>query len=1211
MLTLALTLLLSARLDSPVTERVEALAKETLAKSHEPRAAAPLIRLRELLDEVDDLNLLAEPLNQLLSRRGTDPFVRTLAQRFLADVERARGRTVKASEILAEFGFVRDWYLVGSFDNEGKSGCDTDYGPESAIDLKATYPAAGREVSWRKPEAHAFDGFVDLSVSLRPNSGAVGYALSFLEVDAETRAALSLGVSGGFRLFINGVKVAGDDRYNLPRMDQRRVEVRLRKGLNRVLLKVCQASGPYGFYLRARGPKGPLSAKLPDTVPPIERGPAPAPTALPTLAETLERQLKANPANAELHADYATVLAHTRAYPDTEKWPEREAERAVLQKPQDVELALVAAGLADDVNDKRAHLTQALVLAPRHPWARLQMAQLELGREHPELALKAAGALLQDFPRFGPAWEVKLRSLMALGEKVAALRAAEEAFALLALVPSIAREAVSASRRADRPDEAVGRTRAVLGLRFDDLNARRGLAALLADLGRVDEAVQQYEKVLAIDPFDSASLLRLAELLAANGKLTASKAAFARVRALAPDEPEVHEREGRSLLHAGEKDAALLAFQRSLSLRPQNPALKELVRTLRGEEAGAGSVEAFPLERLLAEAKSLKDDDAVILADVTHVRVQTSGLSSRFEQLVVKVLSSRGVESYRTIPITWTPDRQEVRVVKARITKPDGSIVESYAEHDHPVQPWAGMYFDTRSRSITFSALAPGDVLEVQWRLDDTAIDNLLSDYWGDVDAVQSTFLKKHYRFVVDMPAARRLFWNTKTAPSGVTASTSTVDSRTVYRFEASDVARLVPEPQMPGWAEMAGILHLSTYQTWEQVGRYYHGLVRDQLVPNDELRRTVERLLKGVDRADTAKVVAAVYGFVVSQVRYVGLEFGIHGYQPYRVDRILARRFGDCKDKASLMYAMLKIAGVDSRLVLLRTRDRGVLSAEVASLAAFNHAILYVPKLDLLLDGTAEFHGSRELPSADRLANVLVVEPDVASRFFTTLEARPEDNTTTVTMDVTLRPDGSATARGTLVAVGQGAPEVRRAYETGATRQATFEQQWAQSFPGVKASEVTVSDPKALEVPATLGFAMTVPRYAEAQQGALRFYPFGASRAFTQAMAPLAERHFDVFFSQVFENRLRYTYSLPPGFAIAGLPPEVVESSPFGTARIVTRREGAKLVVEGTMMLATARIFAKDYAVFRAWLIRVDQAFSRKLVVEKLEKAARADSEF
>jgi transglutaminase-like putative cysteine protease len=43
------------------------------------------------------------------------------------------------------------------------------------------------------------------------------------------------------------------------------------------------------------------------------------------------------------------------------------------------------------------------------------------------------------------------------------------------------------------------------------------------------------------------------------------------------------------------------------------------------------------------------------------------------------------------------------------------------------------------------------------------------------------------------------------------------------------------------------------------------------------------------------------MYGFVVTNTRYVALEFGIHGYKPYRVDRVLARRFGDCKDKASL----------------------------------------------------------------------------------------------------------------------------------------------------------------------------------------------------------------------------------------------------------------------------------------------------------------------
>ena len=114
----------------------------------------------------------------------------------------------------------------------------------------------------------------------------------------------------------------------------------------------------------------------------------------------------------------------------------------------------------------------------------------------------------------------------------------------------------------------------------------------------------------------------------------------------------------------------------------------------------------------------MKDEDAVYLADVTAVRVQQNGLSSRFQQLAVKVLTDRGVEAFRQWPIQYSPDRQEVRVLKARITKSDGSIVDSYGDQDrHINEPWTGMYYDARARVLSFPALAPGDVLEVQWRL--------------------------------------------------------------------------------------------------------------------------------------------------------------------------------------------------------------------------------------------------------------------------------------------------------------------------------------------------------------------------------------------------------------------------------------------------------------------------------------------------------------
>ena len=117
----------------------------------------------------------------------------------------------------------------------------------------------------------------------------------------------------------------------------------------------------------------------------------------------------------------------------------------------------------------------------------------------------------------------------------------------------------------------------------------------------------------------------------------------------------------------------------------------------------------------------------------------------------------------------------------------------------------------------------------------------------------------------------------------------------------------------------------------------------------------------------DTRTKVQRIYRWVIDHTRYVGLEFGIHGFLPYRVPQIVQRGFGDCKDKASLLYTMLTEAGIDARLVLVRTRRNGAIHDLPASLSVFDHAIAYVPELDLFLDGTAEFSGSTEFPQMDQ----------------------------------------------------------------------------------------------------------------------------------------------------------------------------------------------------------------------------------------------------
>jgi hypothetical protein len=282
---------------------------------------------------------------------------------------------------------------------------------------------------------------------------------------------------------------------------------------------------------------------------------------------------------------------------------------------------------------------------------------------------------------------------------------------------------------------------------------------------------------------------------------------------------------------------------------------------------------------------------------------------------------------------------------------------------------------------------------------------------------------------------------------------------------------------------------------------------------------------------------------------------------------------------------------------VLLRMRQLGTLGNEPASLAAFNHAILYVPKYQMFLDGTADFHGAREVPGADRDANALIVEPGGKSEFLTTPEAKPEDNATREQMEIALKADGSARLVGQSTVGGEGAAEYRREFQAVATRKSTFEQRWGRSFPGVSAVKVEFGDLTQLERDVTVNYELQIPRYSEVLATGIRFFPFGNPRTFTETYAPLEERQFDLVLPSPGMIHSVYKYSFPNGFAPTGVPTDVSEVTPFGRYTLSHRVDNGTLYFELEVALTVSRVSVKDYPAFRAFVGRMDQAFSRKVV--------------
>src|SRR5262249_50965931 len=332
---------------------------------------------------------------------------------------------------------------------------------------------------------------------------------------------------------------------------------------------------------------------------------------------------------------------------------------------------------------------------------------------------------------------------------------------------------------------------------------------------------------------------------------------------------------------------------------------------------------------------------------------------------------------------------------------------------------------DVRGQVVRFDRLEPGDVVDFEYIVQDIGRRNLFADYFGDLHFFQEDTPRLESAYFLVAPAGRSFYWNTPKL-AGIEHAEESQGGDKIYSWRARDVPRVEPEPGMPGLSEVAAYLHVSTYKTWNEGAAWDWGLVRDQIAIDQPVRDAIKQATAG--KSSELDKVRAVHDLVVRSTRYVGLEFGIHGFQPYRTTQVFARKFGDCKDKASLLIVMLREIGVDAELVIVRTRRGGDLDEYPASLAIFDHAIAYVPQYDLWLDGTAEYSGSTELPAQDQGVPVLLVAPGRAR--LTRTPVLPADKNSVVRRETwKLEPAGAARVEEALTLYGQAAPEWREHY--------------------------------------------------------------------------------------------------------------------------------------------------------------------------------------
>jgi len=366
-------------------------------------------------------------------------------------------------------------------------------------------------------------------------------------------------------------------------------------------------------------------------------------------------------------------------------------------------------------------------------------------------------------------------------------------------------------------------------------------------------------------------------------------------------------------------------------------------------------------------------------------RYEADGTGEEEVHVRIRIQSDAGVKAWGELVFGYSAESDELTVAYARVRKPDGSVVEtpvgSIRDMTSAVEREAPVYTDYREKHLTVSALQVGDVLEYE-RTRKIVKPATPGQFWSEHMFLRNNIvLDEELEFNIPASSNAKL----KTVPGYEATSTRSEGGRVIYTWkrknlhiedEEEKAKREKKKGKKP--PEFADV-QLTTFNSWEQIGTWYQTLQRDRMTVTPEIKAKADELTKGLT-TDEDKI-AALYRYVATGYRYVSLSFGVGRFQPHSAGDILHNKYGDCKDKSTLLGTLLVAEGYHPANVLIHTYVK--LQDDLPTPAAFNHVIteVMVGKQEYWMDSTTEVAPFRLLSWQIRKKKALMVPLDGTPR--------------------------------------------------------------------------------------------------------------------------------------------------------------------------------------------------------------------------------------
>jgi len=742
---------------------------------------------------------------------------------------------------------------------------------------------------------------------------------------------------------------------------------------------------------------------------------------------------------------------------------------------------------------------------------------------------------------------------------------------------------------------------------LDDADEALAVARRVGDAGAHTEAANLYRTITFWSPNRPEAWAGLArELHAVSSLSPATSATFfvsearmalERARALAPGNP----------VYASELQLRAPSSQRSQATDTSPPTKAPVAAARQGE--GASTSARFtdderwltPVETILARRqKSFTKGPADVVDRTLHwMRAVHTHEDHRISQLIQyarEVVIPPRNQDERTELLPSEGDVTEI--LKARVHRRNGSI-------DFPVEE----NHDGARPRVKWPELDTGDVVEVvvrQWTRAAVGGRGDSPFYFMDFAGAEASHPIAFNEVIINSAPQRPLYvdvlHDSKDHPHE-RREFSTPQGRHIVHLTWKSPMLVPEEPLAPALSESVPVVLGSTFKTWSDFRAWYTSAIDGFTEPDDEVRRLARELTKGKTKREDK--VRALFEFVADDIRYVNYVSG-EWWLPNRPQQVLARREGDCDDKALLLITLLRSVGIEAKEVLVQTRQTNqpsVLLSKNAAVPMFDHGIAFLPGAGegTFLDATTPQSRIGPLPSMDARGLALRIASDEGILHLP--PSSPADHGSDTTWTLQLSADGSATLSAQEEHTGDSALWLRLSLSEAEARGQIVEDFLLRPW------LPTVDVDPAITFRSNVGGGKSTVSYTAKTQGLTRresselVMTIAPQQTYSSSLASMVERTRPVVLPAHLapsHQRRRVRVVAPSGYDWAALPEGgEVTAGNFGSARLSVSRDPKNarvIVVDRNVVFDQHWIATSDYAAWRQWLTRVDSLMRKEI---------------